>query len=641
MKKITVTLPGGEKRSYPAGVKICKILQDLEGEWVEKVLVAKTDGHLVDLSFPLQEDSNLSFFTFEDEEGKEVYRHSTAHLMAQSVQQLFPEAKITIGPPIENGFYYDFYLSTPFTPEDLSKIEERMQENARKNLPIIRQEMSKETAKEYFKKREERYKLEILEEIEEEQVSLYSQGEFTDLCRGPHLPSTGRIKTFKLLSVAGAYWRGDERREMLQRIYGTSFEREEELKIHLDRLAEAKRRDHRILGKKLDLFSIHEEIGGGLIHWHPKGAMIRQRIEDFWRKEHLNRGYQLVFTPHIASEEVYRISGHLENYSDLMYSSMEVEDRPFRVKPMNCPGHIMIYKSHLHSYRELPIRYAELGTVYRFERSGVLHGLFRVRGFTIDDAHIFCQPQKVEEEVISVINFSLEFLKAFGFTEFAVYIATRPEKCVGREEDWVRATKALEEAAKKAGLPYKIDEGGGAFYGPKIDLKIMDSLGRSWQCTTIQFDFNLPERFDISFINDEGKAERSYLIHRAILGSLERFFGILIEHYGGAFPLWLAPVHVRVMTVTQEGDKFAQEIYERLHHEGIQVNLDLRNEKIGFKIREAEEEKIPYMIVIGKKEAKEKTLSVRARRKGDLGKRSLDEFLIQIQAEIAQKSVID
>jgi threonyl-tRNA synthetase len=627
MKKIMVTLHNGEKRSYSVGTKISEILEDLQVEGKNKILAAKADGYLVDLAHPIEENTTLSFFSFEDEEGKEVYNHSTSHLMAQSVQELYPEAKITIGPPIENGFYYDFYHSTPFTPEDLKKIEKKMKHNARKNLPITRLEMSKKEAIKLFKERGEQYKVEILEEIEDDRVSCYSQGEYIDLCRGPHVPSTGRINAFKLLSVAGAYWRGDERREMLQRIYGTSFETDAELKSYLERLEEAKRRDHRILGKKLDLYSVHDKIGGGLIHWHPKGTVVKNIIEDFWQKEHYSKGYEIVSTPHIASEEIYRISGHLENYSDLMYSSLEVEGRPFRLKPMNCPGHIMIYKNHLHSYRELPIRYAEMGTVYRFERSGVLHGLLRVRGFTIDDAHIFCQPFQVEDEVISVINFSIDFWKNFGFTEYDVYIATRPEKSVGREEDWAKATKALEAAAQKANLSYKIDEGGGAFYGPKIDLKIKDSLGRSWQMTTIQFDFNLPERFDLSYINEEGKEARPFMIHRAILGSLERFFAVLIEHYGGDFPLWLAPIQARIMTVTQTSDQFAQDVFDKLKKAGIRVRLDLRNEKIGFKIREAEEEKIPYMIVIGKREVEEKTLSIRARKKGDLGKSSPDEFI--------------
>lgn len=566
-------------------------------------------------------------------ENLEILRHSAAHVMASAVKELFKDVKIAIGPAIEDGFYYDFDYEKNFVPEDLEKIELKMKEIIARNSTFIKKEISKKDAISIFKN--EPYKLEILNDIQEDKVTLYQNGDFVDLCRGPHLNSTGEIKAFKLLSIAGAYWRGDEKNRMLQRIYGTAFSTEEKLKEHLFKLEEAKKRDHRKLGKELDLFSIHEKIGGGLIHWHPKGAIIKRIIENIWCDEHLKNGYEIVSTPHIASEEIYKTSGHLENYSDLMYSPMDIEGRPFRVKPMNCPGHIMIYKTRIHSYREFPIRLAELGAVYRYEKSGVLHGLLRVRGFTIDDAHIFCRPDQMENEVINVFRFAVSLLKIFGFNEIEIYIATKPEKAIGSSEDWEKATNALKQAVSKMNLQYHLDEGGGAFYGPKIDLKVKDTLGKLWQCTTIQFDFNLPARFDVNYVGEDGKSQKPYMIHRALLGSLERFIGVLIEHYGGAFPMWLSPVQIELMTITDAEIEYAREVAGKLKQNNIRVRINDANEKIGYKIREAQLQKVPYMLIIGKKEAEAKLVSVRKRGKGDIGPMSLDDFLKLIEPEFS------
>lgn len=539
----------------------------------------------------------------------ETLRHSTSHVMAQAVLELFPDTKLAIGPAIEDGFYYDFDTFKPFNPSDLEKIENRMKEIAKGNHKFVRTEMPKKDAVEFFTKRNEPYKIELINEIPDEKVSLYQHDTFTDLCRGPHLESTKDIKHFKLLSIAGAYWRGSEKNKMLQRIYGTVFPTKVELDEYLKKQEEVKKRDHRVLGKSLDLFSIHEEVGAGLIHWHPKGAIVREILEDFWKKEHIKNGYQIVYTPHIASEEIYKISGHLEKYSELIYSSMDIDGNPFRVKPMNCPGHILIFKTKLHSYRELPIRFAEMGAVYRHELSGVLHGLMRVRGFTIDDAHIFCTKEQIEYEIISVFNFTINFLKKFGFSEFEIFFATRPEKYVGEIEKWDLATESLKKAFEKTGYKYEIDKGGGAFYGPKIDLKVKDVLGRFWQCSTIQFDFNLPERFNITFRNKDGKDEKVMMVHRAIFGSLERFFGILIEHYGGAFPFWLAPVQIKILPITDAQIEYAQKVKNELGD--LRIEIDSRNEKLNYKIREAQMEKIPYLIVVGEKEKNTQTIAVR------------------------------
>jgi threonyl-tRNA synthetase len=543
----------------------------------------------------------------------ETLRHSCAHVMADAVKTLFPEAKVTIGPSIENGFYYDFDMPRPFTEEDLTTIESQMRKIAGKNLPFVREEVTREQAREVFEKMGETYKLELLDAIPAgEVVTLYRHGEFVDLCRGPHVEHTGKVRAFKLLNTAGAYWRGDENNAMLQRIYGTAFPSQKELDEYLAFLEEAKKRDHRRLGKDLDLFSINETIGGGLVLWHPKGGRIRMILEDFWRQRHLEHGYEVVYTPHIAREELWHQSGHLGFYKDSMFSGMEVEGQPYLIKPMNCPYHIQIYKNGMHSYRELPFRWAELGTVYRFERSGVLHGLFRVRGFTQDDAHIFMRRDQMAQELTTVFNFSLNMLKAFGFTDFICRLATRPAgKSTGSEEIWTEATARLREVLDAWGGTYEVDEGGGAFYGPKIDIALKDSLGRQWQCSTIQLDFNLPERFDMTFINASSERERLIMVHRALLGSIERFFGILIEHYAGRMPLWLAPEQFRVVTVTNDQDAWAQEVADQLNARKFRASADLRPEKLNFKIRDAQMQKIPIILVVGKREVEERSVTLR------------------------------
>ncbi|RKY03133.1 threonine--tRNA ligase [Candidatus Poribacteria bacterium] len=634
-----ITFPDGSKKEYPKGVTPLEIAQEIGGRIAREALAAKVNGKLVDLTFRIEEDAELLLLTFRDPEGREVYRHSASHVLAQAVKQLFPEAKLGIGPPIEDGFYYDFDVPKPFTPEDLERIEEKMREIIKADYPFVRKVVPKEEAVKLFEKLGEIYKVELLQEIEDEEVTLYQQGDFIDLCRGPHLPSTGRLKYVKLLSASGAYWRGDETRKMLQRIYGTAYEKKSELEEHLKRIEEAERRDHRRLGKQLDLFSFHEEAGAGLVYWHPKGAMVRKIIEDFWRDQHLKGGYQFVYTPHIGKAWLWERSGHLDYYAENMYSPIDIEGQKYYLKPMNCPFHILIYKTKIRSYRDLPLRWAELGTVYRFERSGVLHGLMRVRGFTQDDAHIFCTPEQVEDEILRVLRFSLEMLRAFGFKEFEIFLATRPEKAVGEPERWELAQNSLRKALDMEGLPYEIDEGGGAFYGPKIDIKIKDALGRSWQCSTIQFDFNLPERFDMTYVGEDGKLHRPYMIHRALLGSMERFFGILIEHYAGAFPMWLAPVQVRVMNITDEQRDYALKVTERLREAGLRAEADLRNERLGYKIREAQLEKIPYMLVVGNKEVESGTVSVRSRRGEDLGQMTVESFISMARELIDSKAV--
>lgn len=567
----------------------------------------------------------------------EKLRHSTAHVMAQAVKRLYPETLVTIGPAIENGFYYDFDRDESFKPEDLKKIENVMQAIIKENHPIVRSELSKADALKFFKEKGEKYKQELINEIEDEKVTFYTQGEFTDLCRGPHLVSTREIQAFKLLSVAGSYWRGNENNKMLQRIYGTAFCNRKDLKEHLNSLEEAKKRDHRKLGKELDLFHIDEDVGTGLILWHPKGGLIRSIIEDFWKKEHYKNGYQILYSPHIARADLWQTSGHLSFYKDNIYSPMDIDGIDFIVKPMNCPFHIKIYNSKLRSYRDLPFRWAELGTVYRYEKTGVLHGLLRVRGFTQDDAHIFCRQDQLSDEIIRVLDFTIFILRSFGFEEYQIYLSTRPEKFVGSEENWEKATEALKKALDKKGLPYEIDPGEGVFYGPKIDIKIKDSLGRAWQCSTIQLDFNLPERFKISYIGEDGQPHEPIMIHRALMGSLERFFGCLIEHYGGAFPAWLAPVQVKVLPITDNHIKYAEDIKKILRKEEIRVEVDSRNEKIGFKIREAQVNKIPYMLVVGDKEIETETISVRKRKEKKTEIMDIKDFLIKLNEEIISK----
>jgi len=562
----------------------------------------------------------------------DIMRHSTAHVMAHAVRNLFPGVKIAIGPSIEDGFYYDFDNPTPFTPEDLGKIEEEMRRIISADAKFLRRDINKAEAERIFA--DEPYKLELIREIPEETVTIYEEDGFIDLCRGPHVESTGKIGAFKLLSIAGAYWRGDERNKMLQRIYGTAWETPEQLADYLHKLEEAERRDHRKIGRELELFSIEDEVGPGLVLWHPKGALVRKIIEDFWRDEHYKGGYELVMTPHIAKQELWATSGHLDFFAENMYGPMEVEGAAYRIKPMNCPFHLAIYKSKVRSYREMPIRWAELGTVYRFERSGTLHGLIRVRGFTQDDAHILCREDQLDEEIKRVLNFVISMLSRFGFNEYGVYLSTMPEKHVGEVESWEKATAALKSALDDKGLDYKVDEGGGAFYGPKIDVKIKDAIGREHQCSTIQVDFNEPERFDITYIGEDGERHRPIMIHRALLGSLERFFAVLVEHYAGAFPLWLSPVQVMLIPIADRHISYCETVVSKLTEAGLRAKIDKRNEKTGFKIREAQIQKIPYMLVVGDREVENGEVSVRARDKGDLGAQNMDEFISAIKQEL-------
>jgi len=577
-----------------------------------------------------------------DPEGKEsdleAMRHSASHIMADAVLKLFPGAKLGIGPAIEEGFYYDFDLPRPLTPEDLETIEARMREIIKGHYPFERKEISRQEAQVLFS--DQPFKLELIARLpEEEAISIYTHGDFTDLCRGPHVEHTGQVKEegLKLLSVAGAYWLGSETRPMLQRIYGTAWPRAQELEAYLKRREEAERRDHRRLGKDLDLYSLHEEAGAGLVHWLPKGGMIRTLIEDFWRQEHLKGGYEIIYSPHIGKSQLWERSGHLEFYRDLMYSPMDIEGQDYFLKPMNCPFHIMMYKSRLHSYRDLPLRWAELGTVYRYERSGVLHGLMRVRGFTQDDAHIFCTPEQIEGEIVRLLDFTLHILGSFGFREYNFLLSTRPEKYVGRVEDWEKAEESLRRALEKQGLSYEVDEGAGAFYGPKIDIDLKDALGRAWQLTTIQFDFNLPERFDMTYVGQDGKEHRPYMIHRALLGALERFFGILIEHYGGAFPVWLAPTQIMLIPITDEHVAYANQVAERLRGEGFRVEVDDRSERMQAKIRDAQLQKIPYMLVIGDREVDNRAVAVRLRTEEDLGPKPVEEFIEMAKEAVEEK----
>ncbi len=565
----------------------------------------------------------------------EFLRHSAAHILASAVKELYPEAKLGIGPAIADGFYYDFEYSRPFTPEDLVKIEAKMQEIIKADLPFLHSEVSKKDARGIFKELVEPYKLELLEELPEDTVGIYRHANFTDLCKGPHLKKTGEVKAVKLINSAGAYWRGNENNPMLQRIYGTAFPSRKELDEYLRRLDEAKKRDHRKLGPALDLFSFHEEAGAGLVFYHPQGALIRYLLEDFITKEHLNRGYQLVSTPHILKSDIWKTSGHYEHFRNLMYF-IKMENQEYALKPMNCPGHILIFKTHRHSYRELPVRFFELGTVYRYEKSGVLHGLLRVRGFTQDDAHIFCAPEQFKEEVNNVLNFVEDVLKIFGF-QWEMEISTQPHEFIGRPEDWEMATTFLKEVLSKRGAPFQINEGEGAFYGPKIDVKLKDSLGRTWQGATVQVDFALPERFDINYIGEDGKKHRPVMIHRVILGTLERFLGILIEHFGGLFPLWLAPVQIKALTVTDAQIPYAKKLVDSLREKELRVKADFRNQKIGYKIREGEIEKIPYLLIIGKREVENETVAVRKRGEGDIGTKSLDEFGKEVKKAINNK----
>ncbi|RJP60288.1 MAG: threonine--tRNA ligase [Candidatus Auribacter fodinae] len=566
----------------------------------------------------------------------ERLRHSASHIMAQAVMEMFPGTKLAIGPAIKDGFYYDFDLPRPITPDDLPKIEDRMQEIIDGKHPFTHRTMTKDEAIAYFRNKGQDYKVEIIEDLGESTVSLFAHDTFEDLCRGPHVEHTGEVKAFKLLQLAGAYWRGDEKNKMLQRIYGTAFDSQKELKKYLLFLEEAKKRDHRKIGKDLDLFSIQDQAGPGLVFWHPKGACIRNIIETFWRNEHLKNGYDLVYIPHILKSDLWKTSGHWEYYRDNMYSPIQIDEQEFVLKPMNCPGHILMYKSKLRSYRELPLRWAELGTVYRYERSGVLHGLLRVRGFTQDDAHIFCLPEQLEQEIENVLNMTSFMMKTFGFN-YNIYLSTQPEKYAGTQNNWDAATKALEEALKTHNVPYQVDPGEGVFYGPKIDIKLIDALGREWQGPTIQVDFNLPQRFNVAYIGSDGQEHNAVMVHRTVLGSMERFMGVLTEHYAGAFPAWLSPVQVRVINLSDNELNYSRKIYDILRQELIRCDTDFSDEKLGNKIRKAQVEQIPYMLVIGAKEVENNVVCVRHRRNKELLTIPVEEFIRNLKVEVEQK----
>ncbi len=639
MAQVQIKLPDGSIRDFASGATGHDVAKSISARLAKEATAVKVDGKVTDLNRPIPNGAPVKILTFDDPEGKEVFWHSSSHIMAQAVQELFPNVKLAIGPPIDSGWYYDFEMDRPFTPEDLQHIENKMKEIVEEDAPFRCEVKNNAEAKKYFSSKGANYKVEILDGIADDTVTFYYQSRFEDLCRGPHIPSTGIVKAFKLTSTSGAYWRGNEKNKMLQRIYGVSFPKKSMLDEHVQLLEEAKKRDHRILGKQLELFHISEEVGAGLILWMPKGGRIRYEIEEFWRKEHLNSGYQLLFTPHIAHRGLWDKSGHTDFYSESMYGPIDVDQQKYQLKPMNCPFHITMYKSRLWSYRDLPLRWAELGTVYRYERPGVIHGLLRVRGFTQDDAHHFVAHEKMEEELAWTLKFCIHMLNSFGFKEYDIYLSTRPEKAIGDVADWVRAENGLRIALENLNLKYQVDEGGGAFYGPKIDIKIKDALRRAWQCSTIQFDFSLPERFDLNYIDSDGKQRRPYMIHRALLGSIERFFGVLIEHYAGNFPLWLSPLQVKVLAISDNFNDYAQQIKLELDAAGIRAERDDRSEKIGAKIRDAELMKVPYMLIIGAKEAEAKTVSVRKHGQGDLGARPIKEVIQLLQDEIENKGL--
>jgi len=662
MSDAELVLEDGRRQRIPAGQPILPALQSL-GESARSAVAASWNGRVLDLMTPVPPDASLTLIPPGSAEGLRVLRHSAAHLMAAAVQALFPGAKFAIGPAIEDGFYYDMELPRALTPEDLPVIEAKMRELGAQGLPYVRCEMAMSDALAWARQNRQDYKVEILETIAQSRepqaasrkpedaalqgeveagastVTFYQTGAFADLCRGPHVPDTSYLRAFRLTHIAGAYWRGDERRQMLQRLYGTAFPTQEALDRHLYQIEEARRRDHRRLGRELDLFSVADEVGGGLILWHPKGGIVRKLIEDFWRDEHLKNGYEIVYTPHVGRARLWQTSGHLDFYRDLMYPRMEGDGGEYYIRPMNCPFHIMIYQSKVRSYRDLPLRFAELGTVYRFERAGVLHGLLRVRGFTQDDAHIFCTPEQMDEEITRAVKFSLFFLRTFGFTDYEVYVATRPEKFVGDPKHWDAASEALKRAVERAGQAYEEDPGGGAFYGPKIDIKVKDALGRPWQCTTVQFDFNLPERFAITYVAEDNRQHRPFMVHRALLGSMERFLGVLIEHYGGAFPTWLAPMQARVLPVADRHHAYAQTVVARLRSANMRAEVDGRSEKVSFKIREAEVQKIPYILVVGDRETAAGRVSVRLRGGQDHGVMPLADFVAALATESKPQAV--
>jgi threonyl-tRNA synthetase len=641
---IHLKLPDGTTKEIAKGTTALEVAKSISPRLADAALAAKTNGDLIDLTRPLDEDTDLRIITERDPEALEVYRHSSAHLLAAAVLELFPETKLGHGPATENGFFYDFYRETPFTPEDLVIIEKKMQELVQQNLPYAREFLPRQEGLEKFKVEGDFMKCHFIEQFTkpDEKISIYKTGKFQDFCRGPHIPSTGKIKAFKVLNVAGAYWLGDEKNQHLQRIYGTSFFSKKDLDAYLNSIEEAKKRDHRVLGKQLDLFSIQELAGPGLIFWHPKGGIIRKEMEDWMRDQYVKRGYSLVYTPHVMRKQLWQTSGHEGYYAQNMFDAMELDDAEYRLKPMNCPGHILIYKDSLHSYRDLPVRLGELGTVYRYERSGVMHGLLRVRGFTQDDAHIFCTPEQIEKEIADCVEFARDVLKDFGFDKFQTELSTWDPKdrknFVGSEEQWNHATHSLEKVLKELNIEYKTIPGEAAFYGPKIDIKLVDAIGRLWQLSTVQFDFNLPQRFDLEYVAEDGTRKQPVMVHRALYGSVERFFGVLIEHYAGAFPVWLSPVQVAMIPIAERHSAYAEKVAEQLRSSGVRVEVDSRNEKMNAKIREHAMQKIPFLLVVGDKESEANKVNVRTRGKEKTEDMPIIDFVEKIKKLIADRS---
>ncbi|SHK10918.1 threonyl-tRNA synthetase [Anaerobranca californiensis DSM 14826] len=632
---IKVTLKDGSVREYKKGVTVEEIAKDISPRLAKEALAGRVNGKLVDLNFKLENDSTLDIITFDSPEGEDIYRHSSAHIMAQAVSELFPGVKLAIGPSIKDGFYYDFMVDKPFTPDDLEKIEEKMQEIIKRDLPFKRHVISRDEAIKFFKEIGQDFKVELIEGLStDEEISYYQQGEFVDLCSGPHIPSTGKLKAFKLLNVAGAYWRGDEKNPTLQRIYGTSFPKKSMLDEYLYRLEEAKKRDHRKLGKELDLFSFSEE-APGMAFYHPKGMILRNEIINFWREKHKEYGYEEIQTPLLMNQRLWERSGHWQNYRENMYFT-EVDNETFAIKPMNCPGAMLVYKTSHHSYRDLPLRLAELGLVHRRELSGALHGMMRVRAFTQDDAHIFMLPEQIEEEIGKIMDLIDDVYKVFGYS-YRVELSTKPEKAIGSDEIWEIATNALKKVLENRKMDYVVNEGDGAFYGPKIDFHIEDCLGRSWQCGTIQLDFMLPERFDLTYVGEDGQKHRPVVVHRVVLGAIDRFIGLLVEHVGGAFPLWLAPEQVRIIAISERHIPYCKELEKKLKSKGIRVWVDGRNEKIGYKIREGQLQKIPYMLVVGDKEVETEEVNVRKRGEGEIGAKKVEELINDLLEEIKNK----
>jgi threonyl-tRNA synthetase len=643
MSSIQITLPDGSVQQVPAGTSALDIAQKISPRLADAAIVARVNGQLIDLKRPIEQDASVQILTPKDPDALEVYRHSTAHLCAAAVLELFPETKLGVGPPIETGFYYDFDRPEHFTPEDLEKIEAKMWELQAKNLTYDRQLTPKPEGLAKYRSMDEPMKVELIEEKADDIFSEYTLGpHFIDFCRGPHVPDTSKLKAFKLLSIAGAYWKGNEKNKQLQRIYGTAWFTKKELDDYLHKLEEAKKRDHRKLGQELDLFSIQELAGPGLIFFHPKGGIVRKQLEDWMRDAYLKRGYSLVYTPHVMRRELWKTSGHANFYSENMFTPMELDDAEYQLKPMNCPGHILIYRDRQHSYRDLPVRLGELGTVYRYERSGTMHGLLRVRGFTQDDAHIFCTPEQIEDEIVKCLDFATDTLKTFGFTEYKAEISTwdggASGKYDGDKAHWELAEGALRKACDRLGINATVIPDEAAFYGPKIDVKLVDAIGRLWQLSTVQFDFTLPLRFELEYIAEDGKKHRPLMVHRALFGSVERFFGILVEHYAGAFPVWLAPVQATILPITDKQIDYARQVEEKLKAAGVRVTIDDRNEKVNLKIREAQLQKVPYMLVIGGREAEAGQVAVRHRKRADLGPVNVDDFVKTITAEIDAKS---